>query len=360
MFRVTQGAVLCYRFFDVGEEIDLERARVALAKSARLKLQSEGAQYLQLQNPPLGVELGPRALGARQVEVQARLFEQGAVAVMARVPIAAGTSLAELVPLCDALFDSPELDALGRRVSEELSKAVGAAVRGPHDWAQSESYTTVVLRELEGNPPGAALLEDEALARLLVGETREPLSSDERKVVLQHVYRYGERDLAVIDWNAALLYDPSGSSDLADVLEVANAQLLELRYYDEVLDRALDRAYEAIEERRSSRFFYSPWRKRLKDLMLTVIELSGLIERVENALKIVGDVYLARVYEGALVQLRIPQWQATITRKHRLLTQTYELLRGEVDTRRSLTLEAMIVLLIIFEIAMGMMKLVGH
>jgi uncharacterized Rmd1/YagE family protein len=94
--------------------------------------------------------------------------------------------------------------------------------------------------------------------------------------------------------------------------------------------------------------------------MLTVIELSELIERVENALKIVGDVYLARVYEGALVQLRIKQWQATVTRKHNLLKQTYELLKGEVDTRRALTLEAMIVLLIMFEILMTMLKLAGH
>ena len=33
----------------------------------------------------------------------------------------------------------------------------------------------------------------------------------------------------------------------ADVLEVANAQLLEMRYYDELLDAELPRMYDLIE-----------------------------------------------------------------------------------------------------------------
>ncbi|MBL8951924.1 MAG: hypothetical protein JNK82_14170, partial [Myxococcaceae bacterium] len=46
--------------------------------------------------------------------------------------------------------------------------------------------------------------------------------------------------------------------------------------------------------------------------------------------------------------------------KLRLLNQTYELLKGEVDTARSLTLEVMIVLLIVFEVVMALVKVGGH
>ena len=361
MHRVRSGEVLCYRFFDIAESIDLDHARVTLQKSAtRLKLKREGSQYLQLSNPPLGVDMGTHQLDGKPVEVQARLFEQGAVAVMARVPIPAGMTIEGLVPFADALYDNEALDALGRTVTEELRVALKPAVKDPHVWPQSESYTIVFCKEFEGNPTGAAVLADEALPRLLVGEVKEKLSGDESKVVLEHVYRYGDHDLAVVDWNAAFLYDPSGSSDLADVIEIANAQLLELRYYDDVLDRELTRVYDAIETTRPGFSLHSPWKGLLRELMLTIIELSELIERVENALKIIGDVYLARVYEGALVQLRIKQWQVTVTRKHGLLKQTYELLKGEVDTRRALTLEGMVVLLIIFEILMTMLKLGGH
>ena len=47
---------------------------------------------------------------------------------------------------------------------------------------------------------------------------------------------------------------------------------------------------------------------------------------------------LKPVYEGAVAQLRIAQWQRSVTRKHALLAQIYGLLKGEVDTARSLTL----------------------
>ena len=90
--------------------------------------------------------------------------------------------------------------------------------------------------------------------------------------------------------------------------------------------------------------------------MQTLIELSEFIERVENSLKIVGDVYLARVYEGALQELRIARWTEQVTRKQRLLQQAYSLLKGETDTGRALTLETMVVVLILFEILMAMFR----
>ena len=81
--------------------------------------------------------------------------------------------------------------------------------------------------------------------------------------------------------------------------------------------------------------------------MLTLIELSEFIERVDNSLVIVADVYLGRVYEAAVRQLRIAEWQVQVSRKQQLLAQTYGLLKGEVDTGRALTLEVMVVILIL-------------
>jgi len=61
-----KAQVLCYRVFDVAEEIDLERARKLVSEeSRRLKLGREGSQYLELPNPPLAVDLGKRALALK-------------------------------------------------------------------------------------------------------------------------------------------------------------------------------------------------------------------------------------------------------------------------------------------------------
>src|SRR5687767_14730890 len=75
---VERGSILCYRIFDIAEELDLGRAEQILSEDARrLKLTREGSQYLQLPNPPVTVELGRRALrlggGETTVDAVARI-----------------------------------------------------------------------------------------------------------------------------------------------------------------------------------------------------------------------------------------------------------------------------------------------
>ena len=37
-----------------------------------------------------------------------------------------------------------------------------------------------------------------------------------------------------------------------------------------------------------------------------LVDMSEMVERVENAVKIVGDFYLARLYQAALRRFRLP------------------------------------------------------
>lgn len=366
MFRLRDASAYCYRFFDVADEIDLGTCRALLKSTTEpraLKLQREGSKYIQLSSPPIGVDIGERTLltraGPTQVHVSARVFHHGAISIVTRVPIAPGTTLGELVPFADELYDNDAIDALAADELSRLRTVLGAGMTGAHTWDAREEYTVLFARELDDQPTGAQVLGDPDLARLLIGE-RERLSPSETHEVLDQHFSYTDHDLAVVEWNAAFIYEPSGSQDVQDLLEIANAQLLELRYYDDVLDRELERVYDLIAAKKGGSIFYSPYKRLLRELMQTLIELSEFIERIENALKIVGDVYLARVYEAGVRQLRVAQWTEQVTRKHRLLQQTYALLKGEVDTDRSLTLEVMIVSLIVLEILMALLQVTGH
>jgi hypothetical protein len=368
MVRLNTAEFRCYRIFDVADEINLERCRTLIkgggTESTRLSLKREGSEYLQLSNPPVQVELGARTLKVQgqpvQVQMVARLFHHGAISVNVRVPIDPGASLESVIPIADELYDSRPLDALCLQEVTTLRTSLLSALESPHLWEKNEAYTVLLVRDIDGKPTAEALLAEPNLARLVVGEVKEQvLSKGETREVLEHAWSYTPRDLAVIEWNAAFLYEPNGSEDLVDLLEIANAQLLELRYYDGVLDAELDRVYDTIGAKKAGSLLFSPYKDLLRELMLTLIELSEFIERIENALKIVGDVYLARVYEGAVAQLRIRQWTDQVSRKHRLLQQTYGLLKGEVDTNRALTLEVMVVALILFEIVMALAKVTG-
>lgn len=365
MLRLLDADLLCTRIFDVADTIDLEGCRALIsgggAEIRRLSLRREGSQYIQLSDPPLLVDLGVRPLsvagGTREVKLNASLFHHGAISISVRVPVIKGSTLDDLIPVADELYDSQAIDALALEEVSKLRKLLAVHFEGPHLWDQTEGYTVIFVRELEGRPTAEQVLAAPGLARLLLGE-KETLSEAEEREVLAHHFSYTPHDLAIVEWNAAFLYEPSGSEDIVDLLEIANAQLLELRYYDGVLDAELGRMYDVVGQRPASLIF-SPYKRLARQLMQTLIELSEFIERVENSLKIVGDVYLARVYEAAMKELRITRWTEQVTRKHRLLQQTYGLLKGETDTGRALTLETMVVVLILFEILMALFR-VGH
>jgi len=350
--------VLCYRTFDIAEEINLEVARRAVSSDARrLKLGRDNSQYLQLPNPPLAFELGRRALALRQgpvtVDVTARLFDHGAASIILRVPVNPGTGLEELTALADELYDSVALEELALELIESVRQTIAPATLLPHLWDQNESYTVLFVERVQGNPSAEELLARADLARVLLGEVdNRPLSIRERESVTQARFSYTVDDLVVIDWNSAFVYEPSGSNDIPDLLEVANAQLLEFRYYDHLLDAHMGRIHDQMQAKRNDwrALLRSPYRGLARETLATLVDLNEFVERVENSLKIIGDFYLAKVYEAAIKRMRIPAWQASVTRKQQLLTQTYSLLKGEVDTARSLTLELMIVVLIILEV----------
>jgi hypothetical protein len=354
--------LLAYRIFDIADEIHLDRVRQLTSSSMRrLELTREGSKYLQMPNPPLTLGLGTRTLRILGqdigVDATARVFDHGAVSIIFQVPVKRGCTVVELIPQADELYDSLEVERLALAEVEALRRLLAPAIQSGHLWQENESYTVIFAEQLRGDPSPSELVKDSDLARLLLGE-QLTLSERERSDVLDHHYSYSDRDLVVIDWNAAFVYEPSGSRDIPDLLEVCNSQLLELRYYDDVLDARLKEIHDKLvgSPPKWYSLVWSPYRKLTRGLSVTLLELSEFVERVENSLKIVGDFYLAKVYEASVQQLRIPAWSAAVNRKQKLLSSTYNLLKGEIDTDRSVLLEVTIVLLIVFEILMAIFK----
>jgi hypothetical protein len=137
------------------------------------------------------------------------------------------------------------------------------------------------------------------------------------------------------------------------VLEYANLQLLELRYLDGQLDRALDRAYEVMSLPRN-RTLRLPGtaRTELRRVARMQVDAAILFERVGNALKLFGDQYLARVYRATSQRYRVAEWNSTILRKLETIEGIYEKAHDHSANVRMEMLEWIIILLIAFEILM--------
>ena len=84
--------------------------------------------------------------------------------------------------------------------------------------------------------------------------TQEPdidhLSKQEADESTGRFLSYYERDLVVVDWDAALIIDePQNFEETLYVMELANLQLAELEAYDRILDDSLERAYRDLSTR---------------------------------------------------------------------------------------------------------------
>jgi hypothetical protein len=359
---IEKGWLHAYRMFDVADEIDLEKA-IAVSKQAatRLKLSREGSQYLEVPNPPIAFLLGQRPLAVRSgtfsAEVIARLFDHGSVSIQLRLPVPSGTSLGELVPLADEIYDGPGVDQLARAEAEALAKSLAEAFKGPHFWEGSEDYHVIFVERFRTEPSADDILRRENLARLMLGETTssKKLSDHEQWDVTKHAFSYFADDLAVIDWNCAFVYEPSGSRDIPDLLEIATAQLLELRYYDDLLDRELNRIYDEMERKGPQlpvpvlvAVLQAAPRRDGGDAGDRRVHVSGS----RNA-QVVGDFYQARIYLAAVRRSR-PTWHESVTAGF-ARPQNYELLNGG-STPRMFVLEFTIVVQILFEILLPLAK----
>jgi hypothetical protein len=213
------------------------------------------------------------------------------------------------------------------------------------------------VRELDPALPATELMARVDLAPLLTQEQR-PLSEAARRDLFRYTHSYYPDDLVILTYERAFVLEPSQDDDIADVLEVANAQLLELRYYDALLDEELPRLYREAEEvrRRGALLGRGRYSRAANQMRALVAEVTQITEKVDNALKVTEDVYLARVYSSALDLFRIRFWTASIDRKLALIRDAYTALYDEAVATRAEWLEAAIVILIVFEVIFALVR----
>jgi len=361
----VHGEAIVYRLFDVGYGIALDRAFDLLASAApeRRRPSRGEAQTIQIPNPPVTASLGTETLEIAghvvEVEMSARVFDFGAVSLRARIGAPPGLGWSAFASWGAAVGVAPWMDVFPR-LRDKLLARIAPAIELPVVSPLTEDYTVFrVHRLVDGNgaPVLPATLEDRDIARLLLGEQR-PLAASARKELLSPRHSYFEDDLAVLTWGAALVVEPvRHDTDVQYVLEFANAQLLELRWYDAVLDAELPAIQTLlVHARQGFHLFGRRYSRLLERLQRRVADSVELVERVENSLKVTDDVFLARVYARALEEFRERVWRSGIDRKMRIVRDTYDMLNAESIARRSETLEVVVVLLIALEIALALFR----
>jgi hypothetical protein len=359
---------VCHALFayDVGLSIDLnecERRITATTERRTIQHKRRAPRYFEYVPPPLSVtQYGqPVRLGnyVTNPNVELVVYEFGAVSVGYRVALEGPFD--DLLALSDALYDNEALLADSMGSVEQLLKIIRPAVHRPCISKAVEDYCIYEVKAISPRVSVDELQRGHAprIAQILRSES-EPLSDYEVADALACRLSFSPDDLTIIDWNAAMMFD-EGADDVRSVLEFANVELMEMRFLDEQLDRAMDQSYETLARPRRLRLpaVGAPARD-LRSVAQLQMDSAMLFEGVSNALKLVGDQYLARVYRLASQRFHLAEWDASILRKLQTLESIYQKMSDRASSLRLEALEWIIIILIAFEIVLSLLSRHGR
>ena len=356
--RIQSG--LCHVTFayDAARSIDLDRAGARIHEATErstLRHKRPAPSYFEYQPAPLRLTQDTEALKLgiflTRPSVDLLFYDFGAVAVTYTVDISG--PFAALLTLSEELYDNEPLLADSRLRVGQLLQAIGDAATQAHSSPVVEDYVVFHISSFDEAVDLNRFPAEygQEIARVMRAEQRLLSEQEVADAFAAHI-SYGLEDLTIVDWNAAVLIDREGD-DVRAVLEYANVELLEMRYLDQKLDRALDQAYETL----SKRTFSLPrllgyYGADLRSVAELQVDNAILFEGVNNTLKLLGDQYLARVYRLVNRRFHLDEWDGSILRKLQTLESIYEKISDQASNRRMEVLEWVIVLLIAFSIAL--------
>ena len=361
--RIERG--LCHVSFayDAARFINLKEAERRIQKPGEpqtIPQKRRPPGYFEYKPPPLrvsypceSVQVGPCVT---RPTVDLVLYDFGAV--MASYTIALPGSFDDLLALSEALYDNALLLSDSRKRIDDLIKTLGEAATHANIAPVVEDYVIFQIESLSPPIGVSRFLSDyrRPVAQILRAE-RRPLSNQEVDDAFAAVLSYSTDDLAIVDWNAALLLDREGN-DVREVLQFANVELQEMRYLEQKLDSSLDKAYEMISQRpRGLRGRLGRHSSALRSIAELQVDSATLFEGVNNALKLLGDQYLARVYRLVNMRFHLDDWDASILRKLQTLESIYQKMSDQAVTQRMEVLELMIIILFVFSIVLELTHL---
>lgn len=355
--KVKKGKILIYRVFDIGSEIDLEKVEALFEDKKlkeRFKLDRKHNMSVIISKSPVSIQLGAIDIVLQDSKVSAELIAKvwhfGTVSLCFQIPIAEGTSWSELIKIASWIEKETEIDEIARAKALQFQNDIKYAIPILNQWKINEDYITYFIQEFEGLQGSMTnLLEQADVPALILAESKEVLSDTIKKTTMEFTHQYSKDDLVVVDWNSALVVEPNGSMDVPLVIEFALNQLLEMRYYDDLLDQRLNTLYNEVVGRKKG-ILSNKYSRLAEEAGQIYLEISEIVENVENSFKTVGDFYIATIFRASSKRFRFDDWKKSIDEKLNNLAEVSKLLHSEVNESRNQTMELTILLLIAIEV----------
>ena len=346
--------------FDVAEAVTLPLLASTLGTATPdSSLAPRGA--VEYQNPPLSFD--GASVNAPAVDgfghPRVRVYDYGVISLAFTHPFEG--SWDELAALGPRFIDNAALDAEADACCRVVVEHLAGALERPRETFLSEDYAVFATLPEPGESAESVIAGHGAdIARLLRGETGT-LSQQEIDEVLRHRLSYLSDDLVVPAWNATFVCDTEAGIDaVVEILEFGNSQLLQFRYYDHRLDAELSRTYADLQREGGAYLLGSRrYTRAARRIHAHSIDVRELVDRTENALKFVGDIYLARVFALIGARLRLDRWKGQVRDKLQTLDGIHHFAVEQSGIVRGELLELTIIAILVLELVLfflGIMK----
>ncbi len=359
-----KGEVVFYRLFDLGASVELDEIRRTVGMpflSGRILSERAAPKYARFAEPLL-VYVDQRTidtnLGQLTASIAVKLYGVGALAVVVRTPFEA-TSLRDLRPFATLRIRGGEkeesLDAYCGRLAARIIEDLVPFLHDAYDLkVDPEPYTIYCVSVTETPVRVVRTAWRREVTALLANDPRpDAISDEEVEDTWRSWFSYYQDDLVVFEWDAALVIEPSATyEDTLTVFELANLQLLELRTYDAFLDRVVDKAYDDLEDLFARSSLLRSGHDTVKELAEVRMDLAEASFQVDNISKLWGDWFLGKVYRACAQKFELDTWRRNVEEKMKDLSEIYEVAEAELEARRLLALEFLVVLLFVVDLVL--------
>lgn len=356
VMEIRSGTLTALYLFDVAEQIELSALRGLLGggASARLASKPSAPPYLQYQTPPLVVEADHAGIRVPDgFRGRFKFFDYGVVSIALSQPFSG--AWADLVTISLEYIENAALETQAEEAVRAVVGRCSQAITNGRPAFLSEDYLVIGVHELETPHTAEDLLNARGpeIAQIVRGEAQR-LSREERDEVLRNRLSYLAEDLVVPTWNAAFVYDTEGgAAGVLELIEFANSQLLEYRYYDALLDAEMTRIYPALQRTNWWRNLFGGGAARAANQLHSLfIDVNEVTDRTENTLKIAGDIYAARIFALVGARLGLARWKQSVEDKLETLDDIFRFAVEQVTISRGQFLELTVVLILLLELVL--------
>lgn len=362
--RIKRGRVYYYKIFNISDSADVDGIPTLAAnfrELKRLKLERISSDAIDIPTPPITLYINEFVLdinGADQkVAVKLEINELGTMAVIFEMNLVGDFPITIFRKIQkEKLAEITEESKVEEYLNDGL-RVLGPVFKGRYEKVSPNvDYLAYYVEEFDRPVKGKEVVGQFKELPELLYNSDKPLSEQMRDRIKNKWFSYNEEDLAILTYDGAFIYEPTGSTDILDILDFVNTQLVTVRYYDGLMDTRMKDINKTLRSKPSNVFkeiFHIRSRNRImRKLMALTVEVTSALEHARNAIRITQDVYYARIYTSARQVFGLNSWETTLKNKLDLVNKTSNMVYNNAFHVFDDFLEIIVIVLIALELLM--------